>query len=110
MSDTSAVKLSALQKAQELVNARSDDGRKQDHMVYQVWNDGEVTLQKGGDLLWKRTLHSDAPGLHKGIKLDINWPHKTTVGYSYIFTDREGAYAVREAIRAALVEHISSTF
>ncbi len=30
-------------------------------MVYQVWQDGEITLQKSGDLLWQRNLHMIAP-------------------------------------------------
>ena len=28
-----------------------------DHMVYEVWEDGEVTLTKGGDLYGQRSLH-----------------------------------------------------
>lgn len=28
-----------------------------DDMVYEVWEDGEVTLTKGGDLYGQRTLH-----------------------------------------------------
>ena len=31
-------------------------------MVYQVWEDGEITLQKGGSLLWQRNLHCIEPG------------------------------------------------
>ena len=30
---------------------------EQPGMVYQVWEDGELTLQKSGELLWQRTLH-----------------------------------------------------
>ena len=28
-----------------------------DHMVYEVWEDGEITLTKGGDLYRMRGLH-----------------------------------------------------
>lgn len=35
---------------------------KQPGHVYQVWEDGEITLQKCGDLLWQRSLHSIYPG------------------------------------------------
>jgi hypothetical protein len=28
-----------------------------DHMVYEVWEDGEITLTKGGDLYRMRSLH-----------------------------------------------------
>lgn len=31
-------------------------------MVYQIWQDGEITLQKSGELLWKRNLHCLWPG------------------------------------------------
>ena len=29
----------------------------EDHMVYEVWEDGEITLTKGGDLYGMRNLH-----------------------------------------------------
>jgi len=35
-------------------------------MVYSVWEDGEITLEKGGDLFGQRTLHCIAYGV--GIK------------------------------------------
>lgn len=31
-------------------------------MVYEVWEDGEITLTKGGDLYGQRKLHLDAYG------------------------------------------------
>jgi hypothetical protein len=36
---------------------------KQPGMVWQVWQDGEITLQKSGELLWRRNLHMMTPGL-----------------------------------------------
>ena len=33
-----------------------------DSMVWEVWNDGEVTLTKGGELYGQRTLHMQAAG------------------------------------------------
>ena len=30
---------------------------KQQPMVYRVWEDGEITLEKGGELFGQRTLH-----------------------------------------------------
>jgi|SRR5947207_12400952 len=35
---------------------------EQPGMVYQIWEDGEITLQKSGPLLWGRTLHCIVPG------------------------------------------------
>jgi hypothetical protein len=31
-------------------------------MVYSVWEDGEITLEKGGDLFGRRTLHCISMG------------------------------------------------
>jgi hypothetical protein len=45
--------------AQKLHN---EDNAKSPHShVYQVWQDGEITLQKCGPLLWQRNLHLIAP-------------------------------------------------
>lgn len=38
--------------------------------VYQIWEDGEITSQKGGDLLWERTLHSLVSGIF-GLSLPM---------------------------------------
>lgn len=51
-----------LQEVIDAVNALNDPSAKNQDMVYQVWEDGEITLQKGGDLLWQRTLHCIASG------------------------------------------------
>lgn len=39
------------------VLALHDETHTADAMVYEVWNDGEVTLTKGGDLYGMRNLH-----------------------------------------------------
>lgn len=71
-------------------------------MVYQVWEDGEITLQKSGDLLWHRSLHCIAPGITaKAVSVDL-FPHHTGAReHGYIFTDQQGAEAVRIAILSA---------
>lgn len=80
-------------------NSKPELAQGPGQMVYQVWNDGEVTLQKCGDLLWQRTLHCDARG-KASVAVAPEWFPSQYNGYGYIFTDREGAYAVREAILA----------
>lgn len=66
-------------------------------MVYQVWEDGEVTLQKSGSLLWQRTLHVHQSGdTSKSIPVDM-FPCKHN-GHGYIFTDHIGAESLRLAI------------
>lgn len=37
--------------------------RNEPGMVYEIWEDGEITLQKSGDLYGQRTLHMIVPGL-----------------------------------------------
>ena len=41
--------------------------RQSDAMVYEVWQDGEVTLTKGGDLWRKRSLHCIRLGVHHAL-------------------------------------------
>jgi hypothetical protein len=64
-----------------------------DGMVYQVWNDGEITLQKGGDLLWARTVHQIKSPLPFG--LSIQMPTKYQKETSYAFVTREDADQIR---------------
>lgn len=44
------------------VLAMHDPEALNDQMVYEVWEDGEVTLTKGGDLYGQRNLHMIIPG------------------------------------------------
>lgn len=67
-----------------------------DNMVHQVWEDGEITLQKCGDLLWCRSLHSMKTKLDSAISIE-RFPHHRW-GHGYIFSTKEGCEAVREAI------------
>ena len=68
-------------------------------MVYQVWEDGEITLQKCGPLLWQRSLHMVGVGIpDKAVNID--WFDNVTKNHGNIFTDEEGAKAVSEAIQA----------
>lgn len=49
---------------------------KEEHgMIYQVWEDGEVTLQKCGPLLWQRNLHMISPG-NPSIDISEHLPNK----------------------------------
>ena len=70
---------------------------EQTGMVYQVWDDGEITLQKSGPLLWNRHLHQMNPPLESYKSID-EWPDKLKDN-GFIFTDRSGAEAVRELLK-----------
>lgn len=66
-------------------------------MVYQVWEDGEVTLQKCGPLLWQRNLHIIDIG-NKSKAVDPTLFPCQYNGHGYIFTDETGVKAVRDFI------------
>lgn len=61
--------------------------------VAQVWNDGERTSQKGGKLLWQRSLHSFVAGRAYPTLQTVllaGLPGKYN-GFSYIFATSEDA-------------------
>jgi len=72
-------------------------------MVRQVWEDGEITLQKSGDLLWQRNLHMITPGLRtRKVPVecmpDHDDPKKPNAhGFAYVETE-EDAMIVRDMI------------
>lgn len=74
------------------------DLAKLEGMVYQVWEDGEVTLTKCGSLLGQRNLHMIYPG-HPRAAVPVSlFPHRTTNGHGFIYTDEAGQKAMRTAI------------
>jgi len=82
---------------QELIDLHNHpEMAEQAGMVYQVYEDGEITLQKSGDLLGQRNLHRMS-WPHEQYKKGYKWP-STVSGFGYIYTDREGAEAVRDSL------------
>ena len=79
--------------------------------VYQVWGDGEVTMQKSGPLLWQRTLHQmeppidGAPVHSRTCKLPVAEGEEGPWHRSFAFVTREGAYRVRRSIAQLGVLH-----
>lgn len=66
---------------QLMITYNSPEVSKLPGMVYQVWEDGEITLQKSGDLLWMRTLHCMNSGFKHCLPLDIMPVVDGTHGY-----------------------------
>ena len=59
---------------------------KLDTHVYLVWYDGEVCMQKAGDLLWCRTLHMCSPGM-EGRNVSEWLPgRRGEDGYMFVYT------------------------
>lgn len=56
---------------------------KQPGHVQQIWEDGEITSQKGGELLWQRTLHCWRPPITGIVKAEL--PVSDINGHSYIW-------------------------
>jgi len=80
------------QDLHSLAYAKEDGG-----MVYQVWQDGEITLQKAGSLLWQRSLHQIVPPL-KNYVAGLSLPCKSGDN-SYAFVGSEAdAYKVRKLL------------
>lgn len=87
---------------QEIISLHSKpDLAKLPGMVRQVWEDGEITCQKSGELLWQRTLHCLEPGdAAKAVPLEWFPEYGREGKHAYIFTDEAGSEAVRAAILA----------
>lgn len=70
-----------------------------DNMVYQVWEDGEITLQKGGSLWGQRTLHTIAFGGGKSIPIESMPKQNYDCSHGYVIVgSNEEAEAVRQLI------------
>lgn len=74
---------------------------KQHGMVTQVWEDGELTSQKSGDLLWQRTLHMFERGVQGAATLSLTFPHRSG-GHSFAWVTTRDGYRVRKAIKEML--------
>ena len=55
--------------------------------VYQIWQDGEITIQKSGDLLFQRTLHCTTQALTHPVP-GLVFP-ETSGNNSYAFVASE---------------------
>lgn len=51
-------------------------------MVFEVWQDGEVTLTKGDDLFRSRNLHCVAPGIGRNLVDPLALPNRLGVNGS----------------------------
>jgi len=55
--------------------------------VYQVWEDGEITLQKCGSLLGQRNLHCITPGFDYHLPLSCMPYNNSKHGWAYVNED-----------------------
>lgn len=90
---------------QLIATAHKPELRDREGMVYQLWENGEITLQKSGSLFGARTLHQITAGLDMSLPLDIM---PVVVGvdahrYGYAFVEsKELADKLREQMAEVL--------
>lgn len=79
--------------------AMHDTSAVNDWMVYEIWEDGEITLTKGGDLYGQRTLHLMRGGdVSKALPVDC-FPVKFKNGHGCIqVMTKEEAYTASDLI------------
>lgn len=85
----------------------SNDALAKEHSVYQVWEDGEVTVTKGGDLLGQRGVYCIAEGTGaKGWPVAL-FPHQNSSSHGFAYVTKEGAKAIRNAIFTEEIEKLT---
>lgn len=72
-------------------NPEINEKSRGDH-VTQIWEDGAITSQKGGELLWCRNLFTHEIGI-KGVRVQM--PIEYDEKLSYAFVTDEDAYNIR---------------
>ena len=83
--------------AQELDNIKYAESETETHVV-QVWQDGEITFQKCGHLLWQRNLHQISPPLRHYVA-GLKFPRDHGGGNSYAFVaNKEEAERIRALV------------
>jgi len=80
---------------ENLVKSYNDPKLTDQPLVYQIWNDGEITIQKGGPLLWIQTLQSMYPELTIKNKLNL------------VYKKHENSYAFVTIIQAEEIRSIT---
>jgi hypothetical protein len=90
---------------QLITKAHNPKLAEEDGHVTQVWNDGETTSQKSGELLWNRSLHTLQFPLNPpiNIKMPIVFSDKNQT--SYAFVTSEDAYKIRQLMAKVAEAH-----
>jgi hypothetical protein len=82
----------------QLIEQYSDDSLALEFgSVYQIWEDGEITLTKSGALLGQRTLHCMSYGESAKSVDPMIFPHQTN-GHGFAYVTEKGAETIRSMI------------
>lgn len=82
----------------ELHSLSNPDLRKIEGMVYEIWEDGEITLQKCGSLYGQRNMHCIVPGVFKMTANVELLPEKTNNNHSLMAVHCDNLVRARELI------------
>lgn len=98
--DTISTVISMIQKA------HNPELAKQEGMVYQLWQDGELTVTKSGELLGLRNLHMIEAGFIRKPEMYSKWMHVMVPDgeNAFIYCAKEDAYAIREVMQQIFTE------
>ena len=80
-----------------LADINNDTLAEQAGVVYQVWEDGEITLTKSGSLLGQRGLHCVTWGLDKQVNPEL-FPHQYN-GHGFCYVTESGAALIRQLVK-----------
>jgi hypothetical protein len=84
------------QRCEALLALHVPDLHREEGMLYSVWEDGEVTIEKAGDLFGQRTLHCLLPGGDEaGLPVTMPVPNRAGT-HSRIFVR-----SYKDAVRAS---------
>jgi hypothetical protein len=88
-----------MSRVAELIKQHSDDRlADMEGHVTQIWEDGEITMQKSGHLLDRRTLHCMKPGFDDVAAPLSIFPHKNKHKHAWAYVTAEAAQTIRMAI------------
>lgn len=85
--------------------------RKQNGMVYEIWEDGEVTMQKSGSLYNQRSLHSMKDPFELSLPQN-QFPPETYTGHLHacIAVEDNKVEMARQLLWDAIKHHYSIKF
>ncbi len=91
-----------IEEIESLAKSLNDESlSKKPGMVAMVWQDGEVTLQKSGELLWQRSLHMSECAIFEAAALKMTFPN-IHGSNSFAWVSTENAIRIRDEIRILL--------
>ncbi len=92
----------SLAELRALIEASHDPKLADEDMVTMVWNDGEITAQKAGELLWQRTLHQLYPPLEPAVSISMPCLYNSKKCTSFAFVTDDAALQIRSLMARAM--------